>query len=125
MTKEEAPEKYQRLFDIPVIKRSQKGYGSGYYKYKIIDIRGLDNPDAEKILYLDVKGYHNSTKFTVRFDLKNDELIPHFGYYFTSVLDYFVTMEKSKMVVFAHIKIQKQYLYELNNIKNKYPEYFL
>jgi hypothetical protein len=131
------------LWDTNIYLR--RNQGAGYKKFKIISIAHLpdDVQDFERkikqkggipTVTIELRGAHWREKskniyqtMGIDYDYTKGKfkLVPEKRYMFTSAVDYFVEMEKTKILAFKAIKNSKQYKYELNEIKAKYPEYFL
>lgn len=133
-TIETAPEEYKYLFERPLYKICKKG--AGHRKFWIHQVR-MAPADTNCDSYVDVhivlkSNYVSKTTFIKeRFSIKQAILYPSRGVmikYFATVLQYFLYMEDNTRPTtwsLEYMRRSKQYKFELNNIRKKYPEYWL
>ncbi len=141
-TDERTQTEFGYLWDTDLYSRCKKG--AGYRKYKIQKLTYLpaDMEEYEEkrgdrghiIVTANLRGTHYKAKskgIFVNFDLCYDEkaeklyLRSRRRFWFTSVVDYFITMENTAIAAFKFLKKSKQYKHELHEIKMKHPEMFL
>lgn len=106
------------LIGTPIYKYSRSG--SGYKKYTIVSIRS--GHDSFKFI-IGIKGTHwrkeNSKIEYIEVNIINNKIIKLPPQYFTNLIEFFISNE-------APIgSSEKQFLYEKEEIKAKFPEYFL
>ena len=144
-TKEDAPERFQHLYDTPIYMKCSKG--SGFYKYKIksISIERIVNLTDEEIIN---DKYKRLTVYVYK--TSNPDMIPktlqfvigpgkgrHTGLVlsperklfedtiWTFLPDFYKFTEQSDSFWGHNIKRSAQYQTELIQVKSKYPEEFL
>ncbi len=129
------PTNWKHLYETPIYKRCSKG--AGFKKYTIDKIMqlptiaGYKNVTKEGLttkVMVSMKGNHfkhENSRIFAEFYVTNYELVPVQRNYYTSMVDYFVYMEADSALHKRHQKRKLQYRFELNQIKTKYPEYFL
>jgi len=111
-----------KLHEIPFYIKARRG--AGYYKYFIAE--DFDIPEEykkcteDKTITVRLVSTHKKHIRFERMTYRNGEFIPGKNV-FRSHIDYFLYMES----INSPIKRNKQYKFELNQVKNKYPEYFL
>jgi len=102
--------------------------GAGYYKYFIAE--DYDIPEVyktcteEKTVSVRLVSTHKKHTRFERMTYCNGVITPEenlFKNIFKSHIDYFLYMES----IDSPVKKNKQYKFELNQVRNKYPEYFL
>lgn len=125
LSKENAPEMYQHLYDTPIYKRSL--LGAGFKKFTILCITYLPFKDEDATVLVSLRGNHFRKKSRIfkEFKLKNKKLIPKTKNYFTSLVDYYVWSEEGDPLYKRVLRDKPQYQFELSQVKAKYPEYFL
>jgi hypothetical protein len=122
-----------------------RGKGAGYRKYTIQKILKLPDLSISQDLYkkssvrkwldrdvmLEVRGTHFREKSKSEImigKLYYDEKMKKYTIntrFFSSVIEFFLKIESAKILAYRKLRQSKQYKFELNQIKAKYPEYFL
>ena len=129
------------LWDQPIYMKTNRG--AGYRKYIIQRItylpdsiehfKELQKKGPVKVMVA-LRGTHFTEKSkdifaTLPLELNNDtaefQIQNSRRVYFASPLDYFVTVESLNIAFYRKRRKGKQYQFELQQIKTKYPEYFL
>ena len=109
------------LIGTGIYKFSRKG--AGYRKYVVVNAKGFHDENKTYHAIIEIKGTHwrkeNSKPEYINVSISNNQIIGLPPQYFTNLIEFFLSHDQ------INKKCKKQFLHEKEEIKAKYPEYFL
>ena len=113
--------------DRPYVYKKIPVRGAGYRKIKVTNVYGKKYSEKKTNVKVEFTNHKGNKEFVFAFLTQNIVTL-HPAVYFETACDYFLWLEDPKrkqMLAFNYIITKPQYLHELNEIQNKYPERWL